>query len=257
MENYQDQVNRFTTVYAPLTETFVKDIAGVDTVGMPEPFFPVFGRNYASAETKIAFVGMETRGYGEMRNFMTDAEESIAKALLREQSEFDDFAFTEWTTNFGMDFWSFVMKFLAAFHKVPDWKTVKQGERPEILSSFAWANINTIERYEVTAKNKGVKQENWDLVKRASAAIDRGENILRALNPQLVVICHWDCDEKWLTDGLVVEERTDIGDHLLYMKLQPTGTHVVWTAHPTWLKFNDFDGYVARCVELAKSKLAQ
>ena len=256
MVQYQDQVNSFLKVYKPLASTFYSRIANLNVEGMPEPFFPVFGQNYAAAKIKIAFVGMETRGYGEMKNFMRDASESISKSLLREQEEFDSFEFTRWTYNFGMDFWSFVLKFLARFHGVENWKELKNRMRADILSSFAWANINTVERYEITAKKQNVEWSIWSKIKQASTLFDRGENIIRALDPHLIVIVHWDCHESWLTDGLVLEEKDVVGDHLWYLKIQPTNTHVVWTAHPTWLKFHGFDEYVDQCVSISKSKLS-
>lgn len=257
MTTYDEQVKRFVEVYGPLADSFARTIGGTDTKGMPEPFFPVFGRGYASADPKIAFVGMETRGWGDMHAFLADAQVSLQDAVLREQGEFDEFAFVNWSNNFGMDFWSFVMKFLAKFHGVPDWRVLKRGERDDILGSFAWANMNTIERYEVSAKERGVTLETWGTIKKASLHIDRGEHVIRSLTPDVVVICHWDCDERWLTDGLAVSERVEIGDHLLYLHVQTTNTHVIWTAHPTWLKFNDFDGYVSKCVDLAKEKLGR
>lgn len=54
-----------------------------------------------------------------MRKFVDHARYSIPDALLREQEEVDSLAFVEWTTNFGMDFWSFVMIFLAGSRARP------------------------------------------------------------------------------------------------------------------------------------------
>jgi len=253
---WQQHIDSFVKVYQPLAANFLKEIGETKVAGMPEPFFPVAGRNYPTAACKIVFAGMETRGWGEMEDFVTDARESGAKAVLREQNRFDTFEFTKWPNNFGSDFWSFVLKFLAGFHDIADWKELKQRKHADILSSFAWANLNAVERYQVTAEWRGVKLEDWSTVKKASSPIDRGDNVLRALTPHLVVITNWTPDESWLTEHRSVAERTTVADHLLYMRLQPCGTHVIWTAHPTWLsKHPPFDDWVTRCVKLAKEKL--
>ena len=198
---------------------------------------------------------METRGYGDMINFIEHAKQSTTESIFRTQDEFDEFDFAGWTNNFGTSFWDFVLKFLAGFHGVENWKDLKRRQRPDILSSFSWANLNAIERYEVTAQKRAAKWEDWNAVKQASLILDSGEHVLQAFTPKLVVIVNWTDGEDWLTKHRIVDERTEIFDHLLYLRLQPCGTHVIWTAHPTWLKFNDFDGYVGRCVALANAKL--
>jgi hypothetical protein len=69
------------------------------------------------------------------------------------------------------------------------------------------------------------------------------------------VIVNWDCEENWLTEHRKIAERAEIADHLIYYRLQNCNTHVIWTAHPNWLKFNDLNKYVEMCVGLAKTKL--
>lgn len=257
MESWETFTERYVGIYQPLATQFLERIANTNVSGITEPFLPAAGRNYPTAPCKIVFAGMETRGYGDMINFVEHAKQSTAESLLRSQGEVDDFDFVEWTNNFGTSFWDFALKFLAGFHGVENWKDLKRRQRPDILSSFGWANLNALERYEVTAQKRGTKWDDWNAVKQASRIFDSGEHIIRAFAPALIVVVNWTEDESWVTTHRAVAERTEVFDHLLYLRLQPCGTHVVWTAHPTWLKFHDFDGYVARCVQLAKEKLGR
>lgn len=56
---------RYIDTYKPLVIDFVKTIRLVNYDKMPEPFLPVHGQLYETAPTRIAFVGMETRGLGK------------------------------------------------------------------------------------------------------------------------------------------------------------------------------------------------
>src|ERR1700678_1411796 len=101
MDSWQQFADNFVNVYEPLAAQFVKGIGDTKPDGFPEPFFPVAGRNYPSVPQKIVFVGMETRGWGDMENFLHATRISMAEAVLREQDEFDSFDFTGWSNNFG------------------------------------------------------------------------------------------------------------------------------------------------------------
>lgn len=254
MKNWGNFTERFTSIYEPLVNKFIADVGTSNVEGLPELFLPVAGKNYPTNPMKIIFAGMETRGWGDMKNFIDPARQHVSECLFRTQGEFDAFDFVDWTNNFGTSFWDFVLKFQANFHGITDWKELKHRKHPEILSNFAWANLNALERFEVTAQNRGVKWEDWDRIKKASLIFDRGDHVIQAFAPDLLVVLNW-ADESWLTEHRQVSERIKIFDHLQYLRLKPCGTHVIWTAHPRWLGFRDFDGYVARCVALAKEKL--
>jgi hypothetical protein len=89
--------------------------------------------------------------------------------------DFDRFELCNWSNNFGTGFWDFNFKFLANFYGIDDWKKINCGETEDILKSFAWGKTNSIGRYEVTAKKKGVDYNNWSTVKQASKCFDRGK----------------------------------------------------------------------------------
>jgi hypothetical protein len=235
---------------------FVKKIRSVDYDKIPEPFFPIYGQLYESAPTRIAFVGMETRGWGNMTDFVKAVDENPEDAIFRGFEEFNELEFCKWGNNSGNSFWDFNFKFLANFHGIDDWKKVKQGETEEILKSFAWGNTNSIERYEVTAKEKGVAYENWLTVKEASKCFDRGKYLLDILQPHLMVILNWDTSEEWLINGVDNFSKEEVDEHFWYYFIPTTKTHVIWTAHPTWLAKNtDFDSNIKYLVNFIKQRL--
>jgi len=246
----------YIDTYKPLVIEFLNKIKGTGHENMPQPFLPLYGQLYDSTPVRIAFVGMETRGWGNMGEFVKRVDDDTEEAILREFEEFDELDFRFWGNNFGRTFWDFNFKFLAAFHGVDDWKVVKRGGRDDILKSFAWGNTNAIERHHVTAAKNGVDVESWAVVKRASKIFDKSSLIINVMQPHLIVILNWETPEEWLTGEFdnVVKEKID--DHLSYYYVGKTQTHILWTAHPTWLAKNrDFDEYIKYMVRFIKQKI--
>ena len=247
----------FTRIYSPLANDFVDLIKDVNYNNIPEPFLPVIGSNYENSKLKFVFVGMETRSYGNISDFVNHCKTNLEEALFREEEEFNDLDYTGWMSNFGNNFWAFVLKFLANYYNIDNWKKLKNQEYPEILRSFIWGNVNAIERFEITAQKKGVLYNDWIKVKQASKCFDKGQHILNATLPDFMIILNWTENEEWLTNGVnsgFIKE--EIQDHLLYYKLPDFKTHILWTAHPTWLSKNkDFDNFVKECSDFIKVKL--
>jgi|WetSurMetagenome_2_1015567.scaffolds.fasta_scaffold41948_1 hypothetical protein len=246
----------YISTYCPLVKEFADKISAVDYDKIPEPFLPVHGEGYETTETRIAFVGMETRGWGNMTKFVDHVGENPEEAIFREFEEFNDLEFCNWGNNFGSSFWDFNFKFLANFHGVDDWKKVKRGEMEDILKSFAWGNTNSIERYGVTAEKNGVNYQSWVAVKHASKCFDNGKILLDVLRPHIMVILSWGTSEEWLIAGIENVVKQEIDDHFWYYFLPTTQTHVLWTAHPTWLAKNvDFDEHIKSMVTFVKQRL--
>lgn len=247
----------FIDTYKPLATDFVNNIRAVQYDKIPEPFLPVYGQLYDTAETRIMFVGMETRGYGNITDFVNHVDGNPEEAIFSVFEEFDELEFCNWGNNFGSSFWDFNFKFLTNFYNIDDWKKLKRGEAENILKSFAWGNTNAIERYHITAEKKGVDFESWLKVKNASTCFDSGKYLLNVLRPQIMVILSWDTPEEWLSNGLSdTVTRYEIDDHFWYYFLPTTQTHVLWTAHPTWLAKNrDFDDYIKYLVDFVRQRL--
>jgi hypothetical protein len=247
---------RYLERYCPLIIDFVESIRNTDYNKVPQPFLPLFGQGYEKAETRIAFVGIETRGWGNMTDFVNAVDEHPEEALLDEFTEFDKLEFCDWGNNFGNTFWDFNFKFLAQYYSLENWKQLKWGDNEEILRSFAWGNTNSIEGFSVTAEKKGVKHENWLAVKQASKRFDKGKYILETLQPHIMVVMSWHTPEDWLCDGIDDFLKDEIDDYFWYYFIANSETHVLWTAHPTWLSKNvDFDEHINTMVNFAKSKL--
>lgn len=247
----------FIDTYKPLVTEFVSKIRTVQYDKIPEPFLPIHGQLYESAKTRIAFVGMETRGWGNTTDFLNSVDSNPEEAMFRAFRAFNELEFCDWGNNFGNTFWDFNFKFLANFYEVNDWKKIKKRKEEDILRSFAWCNTNSIERYQVTAKKGGVDYENWLKVKNASKIFDKAKYLLDVLKPNIMVIESWETPETWLSEGLNQNlVKQEIDDHFWYYFLPTTQTHILWTAHPTWLNKNrHFNDYIKYLVSFAKQKL--
>lgn len=246
----------FIDTYKPLVVDFVNSIRNVQYDKIPEPFLPAYGQLYDTTETRIAFVGMETRGYGNITDFVNQVDENPEEAIFGVFEDFDELQFCKWGSNFGNSFWDFNFKFLANFYNIDNWEELKSGKAEKILKSFAWGNTNAIERYHITAEKNGVDYENWLKVKNASKCFDSGKYLLNALHPHLMVILNWR-EEEWLSNGINdTIKRQEIDDHFWYYFLPINQTHVIWTAHTTWLAKNrDFDDYIKYLVDFVKQRL--
>ena len=240
----------FNAVYEPLLRQFIEEIKDVDKENLPIPFIPVFGEKYEKAEYRIAFVGWETRNNSDLSKFIQLAEEKPDEALnyFSEVLDIEDeYNLTNYGNNFGTGFWNFVMKFLALFHGINDWEEIKNQKHPDILQSFVWGNLDSIERYEVSAKARGGRLEEWKKVKKASLIFDKASHILNVFKPKILIILMWRDDDKWLTEGMEIgkdfEEKTILEDELEYYYINYTDTHVYWTKHPRGMN-NNLDFYI-------------
>ena len=248
---------RFALTYSSLTSEFVSQISRVNYDKIPQPFLPVCGNLYANAKTRIMFVGIETRGWGNISEFTKQFHEDPLSIFDNLVDEFCELEFCGWGNNFGKSFWYFKLKFLSEFYNLYNWKTLKRRENEDILKSFAWGNANSIERYHVTAQKKGVTYEDWQLVKNASRLFDKGGHLVNVFRPHIMVILNWESHEDWLQSETIDKlERQEIDEHFWYYYLPTTQTHILWTAHPMWLAKNkDFDDYIKYLVDFIKQKL--
>lgn len=256
MTSHENFVQQYTSVFSPLVETFYEQIKDLDVSGLPEPFLPLFGSGYAEADPRLLFIGIQTRGWGKLSNFIKRVQDKNNDRPIGESANLDHYSFGEGSSNSGMDFASFVLKFQAGFNGVANWNELKQGQHPELIRSLAWANTNVVEDYHVSAKGDDAAEEVWRKVKEAGNIFGGLATILKALAPQIVVICNWDCSQDWFTKGHSITKAVDVDDHVKYRFAEDSRTHIIQTAHPTWLRFNGFDEYVEKCVALAKEKLA-
>jgi hypothetical protein len=224
---------RFDTRYKGAVVSFVNEIEGLDASGIPEPHLPYCGLLYEEAPLKVGIIGRDTRSWGDMTNFIDAVRSDAGAAIHRNSGELDGLAFTDWTNNFGKTFWDTSMKILAGMHGISDWKLLKKRQVEEPLRSFFWANVNSIERFEVCPKENGVPWETWRKVKDSSERhLDSFQGILEVFRPHAVFIMNWDPGDHFLDFEIQWE---NFGDHQASAYYEPTNTHIFATAHPTWL----------------------
>ncbi len=227
---------RFNARYVTAVQDFVKDIEGLDSSGIPAPHLPYWGRLYESAPLRIGVIGRDTRGWGDMSAFIESVRSDPQKAIKLHHEELDKFSFTRWTNNFGKTFWDTSMKLVARMHGVEDWKRLKRGLEETPLRSFFWANVNSIERFEVCPKTNGVSWEAWRKVKDVSERhLDSFQGILDVFRPHIVFLMNWEPGAHFMDFDL---QWKDFGDHQAAAFYEPTKTHIFGTAHPSWLNQN-------------------
>ncbi|MBL0200350.1 MAG: hypothetical protein IPP81_09270 [Chitinophagaceae bacterium] len=244
----------FIQTYQPLLEKFILDLKEVNTKSLPIPFLPYYGTGYENSFYKIAFVGMETRDSTGLQEYLHEQEKQSEEVFYWFREDLDEpFYFMDkgytYMNNSGLDFWGFILKFLAKFYGIDDWKELKNKthfNHAEILKSFIWGNVSSIERYEVGDRGDA-KKEDYNAVKLASKIFDQFNILLNVFKPNIVILLNWDAPEEWLLTGiskysgpLKIEEKS-----LWYYYFQDTDTHLYWTHHPRSLAFKiDFNDFI-------------
>jgi len=242
---------QFEEAFIPRIRAFVDNVESLDTSGIPEPHLPHWGVEYENASVRIGIIGRDTRSWGNMPAFLDAVRTDPKQALYRGKEEFDSLDFTRWTNNFGKTFWDTSMKILAALHDVEDWKLLKRQEISAPLKSFFWANVNSVERFEVSPRDNNVPWETWHQVKLASEQhLDSFRTILDILSPCVVFLLNWDPGDHFLDFPL---SWSEFGDHQAEAVDPVTGCLILATAHPTWLNQNGlYDEAISGLIQRAK-----
>lgn len=226
-------IEEYKELYENLISEFIKKLPKDDLTGIPCPMIPCVGEMYEKSKYRIAFFGMETRGWGDLQTLVNISNSN--NMLENLTGDFKELEFIEWTNNFHTSYWDYVLEFLRRLYKIDNSDELKYDEKYQnILRSFIWGNTNSLERYEVTAKNCNVNEEIWNKVKDASLIFDSAKYILETCKPNVLIINNWNQAESWL----IVDEKVEhieLDDHIWYYFLPKTNTHVYWLSHPNWL----------------------
>jgi hypothetical protein len=224
---------RYIDYFIPLIQDFVRDVQPLphpDIEGMPEPFLPLFGKNYETSALRLVIVGQDTLGWGDLREFIA-AEKATPGCKLHEGlAEFRDHPFTQWGPT-RQRFWGFTMMLLAALHGQADWEMMKQGQMREILDSFAWAEGNAIELYGSSAAGLGVPQDYWDAVRRAGERFNRFRHIVETLKPHAALILYRGLNPATYFEGYDLQVVSREG-RLTHYRLPEIGMDVYHAPHP-------------------------
>lgn len=213
----------YSKYYRTMVQSFVDEVCGQFPVErferIPQLFLPAWGKNYENALTRIVFVGRDTLGWGSMPE-MVEAVREKAWTKVFDIREFQNLDYVEWGARNRYTFWGFILYFLAWMYGVKDWEVLKAKEHRDILSSFAWGNANSIERWssktfarlELSPKQWAELSEAYSVVKAASEKFDNIEHLKTLLNPDVVfVMCEvTDCRRylgDYFTQNELKEER--------------------------------------------------
>ncbi len=243
---------KYTDYYLPLIQEFVREVESLphpDIKQMPQPHFPLFGKNYGASAMRLAIVGQDTRGWGDLKEFIA-AEKADPGCRLRDDlEEFRDRAFTEWG-NQRQTFWGFAMMMLAALHGQENWGLMKQGEMRGILDSFAWAEGNAIELYGSSAAALGVPPDYWDAVRQAGEQFNLFRHLVETLRPQVALILYRGLNPDSYFKGYRYEVVSKDG-RLTHYRLPEIGVDVVHVPHPGSMnRIEGADHFLAKIREL-------
>ena len=202
---------KFCNHYKPLVEEFATVLTKVGPVEryakIPELFLPAWGNRYEKSLLKIAFIGRDTATWGEdIHKTINRVREGDWTGIF-DQSEFRNLDYIDWNKKgTRYTFWGFTLFFLAWLYGVENWELLKQKSHKDILSSFAWGNANSVERWDSSTIQKaraGMSREErkafkrtHGIVKDASRTIDDYSHFEKLLAPDVVFItCERnDCD---------------------------------------------------------------
>ncbi|MCQ2324878.1 MAG: hypothetical protein MJZ58_01645 [Paludibacteraceae bacterium] len=246
----------------------------------PAPFLPIIGNGYYTAPIRVAIYGMETLKWHDLYKFITKFQSRTGKrdALARIKAYTDgiegvvnkkhkvsrflnNYALPWYTKN---NFWGFVFNALACIYGIKE-KDIK--ERPDLLRSFIWGNVNAYEKYDATWKDMKVdadkivdKKEDWKKVFKASKCFNSAQLLLPYARPQIMVIFHWEMQMEWLIvkDGITQplenivldwtnftiknklskEQEKNLVNYIKCYYLSETNTFVLHTMHPSGMNPN-------------------
>jgi len=224
----------YKTYYRPLIEEFCEKMEPLkvpDIDSIPEPFLPLFGERYACAPVRIAVIGQDTRTWGDLKSFLRSADSWESTICEKRFSEFEEHAFTGWGAQ-RQTFWGFVMKLLADFHGQDDWGAMKKGAMSEILDSFAWANCNSIELYDSSAKSLGIEKHLWDRIRAAGKHFDKFKHHYEVLKPDVVLILHRGLDMESYFEDFNSPEKVFSDNRFEQYEIEGVNSTILHLPHP-------------------------
>lgn len=232
---------RYLAHYTPLVTEFVREVEALshpDIDGMPEPFFPAFGSGYERSALRLVIIGQDTRGWGDLRGSIP-ALAADPKAKLK--GWLDEFSGSpaRWGGSRNQ-FGGFAMMFLAALHGQKDWGILRQGGMDELVSSFAWGNVNAVELYGSTPSKMRppIPWEYWEAVRKAGARFDRFSHLMETIKPQAAIVLCRGMNPASYFEGYVYELVSEDG-RLKHYRLPEIGVDVFHAPHPKSMGFNE------------------
>lgn len=280
----KDSVTReYFATYAPLVKQFcdevskaikLEDYSPIPTINekgeevsgknlAPAPFLPIIGNGYYTAPIRVAIYGMETLRWHDLSKFVkkfqngslakvksyTDGIEGVVNPKHIESRFLNNYALPWHERD---NFWGFVYSTLAGIYGVKE-KEIK--ERPDLLRSFIWGNVNAYERYDQTPKDIDMPKDDWQKVFKASECFNSAHLLLPYTCPQIMVVFYWKMPLDWLIkkgsetqpyESLSLDwssfvskhefnnkQENNLKSHFNCYYLPQTNTFVLHTMHPS------------------------
>ena len=243
---------QYIDYYTPLVQDFVGELESLthpDIKLMPEPHFPLFGKDYETSALRMAIIGQDTRGWGDLRNFLATEKVSPGSQLQDGLEEFREHEFTGWG-NSRQTFWGFAMMMLAAIHGQENWGLMKQGKMLEILNSFAWAECNAIELHSSTPHKMEIPWDYWNNVRQAGDRFNRFRHIVETLHPHVAIILYRGLNPATYFEGYLYEVISTDG-RLTHFRLPEISVDVIHAPHPQSMnRIEGADHFLAKIREL-------
>jgi len=238
---YIEQLGKFLAIIA--------DIPNDEIRKLPAVHIPILGFPDCDEMPEIAFYGMETNTWGsmlELRNSYIKDPESAYRYITE---VFNPHFVIDCARPRQSIFFKYVIALLAGIYGFTPKQIKNEVELKKHL--FIWGNIMSLERYNVSAKSKGVKWETFKKAYDASAILNRLPNgnlgptyIVRACRPKLLFILYWDFNlGNWIKNEFGID-KDKIQNHLYYCHIEETDTHVFKMPHPV---------FINRCIGWHKS----
>ena len=228
-----NRTEHYVEYYTPLVQSFIHEMEALDHPAidsMPEPFFPAFGQRYEQSALRLAIIGQDTRGWGDLLKFIAAEREQPGSKLREGLDYFTAHPFTDWGPR-RQSFWGFAMMFLAALHGQQDWGAMKRGAMTEILDSFAWGNGNAVELHGSSARGLGVPGDYWNKVRQAGDRFNRFRHIVETLQPHVAVLMYRGVHFPTYFEGYRYEMVSSDG-RLTHYRLPEVGVDLFHVPHP-------------------------
>lgn len=230
--------------YTPFIQEFIQKVELLpipDIQGMPEPFLPLFGKDYEKSAQRLIFIGQDTRGWSDLRNYIKAEKADPGINLRGRITGFQDRQFTKFGAT-RHTFWGFAMMLIASLHGNKNWGLMKVGAMVEILNSFAWGNVNAIELFSSTPSKIGVNKDFWQAVRGAGHRLDQFEHVWQTLQPRVVIALCKGSDLAAYFGGYRVDRILE-ENRIAHYHLPDINVHVFHAPHPVNMKFTEGADY--------------
>lgn len=234
-------LEKYKETYVPLLNEYARKLLQVneasDYAHIPQVFIPEWGVDYFKSDIRIAFVGLETYGWGDTETFLNEYKQGSVESAY-DMSEFQALDFLHWNDTHRHTFWGFNSFFLGALYGLKNWEVLKWGQHKDILRTIAWGNATSIERWGNCA---GYGSKNWDAwlkAKTESTVFDDIELLLTTCRPHVVLLlCGKNDGRRYLRN------QTDAARKPIWtggnVEIYRIGeTYVFHAFHPAAMKFN-------------------